>query len=83
MSQLQDLYTELMARLPHLTWLDGLDLLLVTIIFSLLLGWVRRSRATFLFRERCCWLFYSSSLPSYYLCQRLIGYCKWPSWRCW
>lgn len=50
MAQLQDLYTELMARLPHLTWLDGLDLLLVTIIFSLLLGWVRRSRAAFLFR---------------------------------
>jgi len=50
MTQLQALYTELIARLPHLTWLDGLDLLLVTIIFSLLLGWVRRSRAAFLFR---------------------------------
>lgn len=44
------LYTELIARLPHLTWLDGLDLLLVTIVFNLLLGRVRRSRAAFLFR---------------------------------
>lgn len=50
MTELQGLFTELMARLPHLTWLDGLDLLLVTIIFNLLLGWVRRSRAAFLFR---------------------------------
>lgn len=50
MTQLQTFYTELMARLPQLNGLDVLDLMLVTMGFNLLLGWVRRSRAAFLFR---------------------------------
>jgi len=50
MTQLQALYTEIITYLLQFTWLDGLDLLLVTAVFNLLLGWVRRSRAAFLFR---------------------------------
>lgn len=41
---------ELNLRLAAFTWLDGLDLLLVTLALYLLLSWVRRSRAAFLFR---------------------------------
>lgn len=50
MTQLQSLYTDLRSHLPTLTWLEGLDLLLVTLALYLLLRWIRRSRAAFLFR---------------------------------
>lgn len=50
MSSLQSLYADAMFRLSGLTWMEGLDLLLVTTAFFLLLNMVRRSRAGFLLR---------------------------------
>lgn len=50
MAWLQSLYAEINSHLLALTWLEGLDLLLVTLALYLLLNWVRHSRAAFLFR---------------------------------
>ena len=50
MTQLQTLFTSLSTHLTGLTWLDGLDLFLVTVAIYLLLYWVRHSRAAFLLR---------------------------------
>ncbi len=50
MTPLQELYTNATFRLLSLTWLDVLDLLLVTFAFYLLLSLLQRSRAAFLLR---------------------------------
>ena len=50
MNTLQLLYAEIQFRLSNLTWVDILDLLLVTLVFYLLLALLRRSRAAFLVR---------------------------------
>ncbi len=50
MTPLQSLYTDALFRLSGLTWLEGLDLLLVMLAFYLLLSLLRRSRAGFLLR---------------------------------
>lgn len=50
MTTFDTLYAEFLFRLQNLTWVDGVDLLLVTISFYLLLALLRRSRAAFLLR---------------------------------
>lgn len=50
MFSLQSLYADAMFRLSGLTWIEGLDLLLVTTAFFLLLHLMHRSRAGFLLR---------------------------------
>ena len=50
MTTFDTLYAELLFRLQNLTWVDGVDLLLVTISFYLLLALLRRSQAAFLLR---------------------------------
>jgi diadenylate cyclase len=50
MTSLQSLYADAIFRLSGLTWLEGLDLLLVTVTFFLLLNLLQRSRAGFLLR---------------------------------
>ena len=50
MMPLQSLYTDATFRLSGLTWLGGLDLLLVAVAFFLLLNLLQRSRAGFLLR---------------------------------
>ncbi len=50
MTPLQSFYADAFFRLSSLGWLGGLDLLLVTIAFYLLLNLVRRTRAAFLLR---------------------------------
>ena len=50
MTPLQELYTNATFRLLSLTWLDVLDLLLVTLAFYLLLSLLQRSRAAILLR---------------------------------
>lgn len=50
MTSLQSLYTDAMFRLTGMTWLEGLDLLLVMSAFYLLLVLIRRSRAGVLLR---------------------------------
>ena len=46
----QSLIDETIFRLSALTWIDALDLLLVTISFFLLLRLIQRSRAALLLR---------------------------------
>lgn len=46
----QSLYNELLFRLLNLTWLEGLDLLLVTLTFFFLLKLVQRSQVSLLLR---------------------------------
>lgn len=50
MSPLQNLYIDALFRLSSMTWLNVLDILLVTVAFYLLLSLVQRSRAAFLLR---------------------------------
>lgn len=50
MTPLQSLYEDALFRLSGLTWLEGIDLLLVLVTFYLLLSVLRRSRAGFLLR---------------------------------
>jgi diadenylate cyclase len=50
MTSLQSLYADAIFRLSGLDWLEGLDLLLVTVTFFLLLNLLQRSRAGFLLR---------------------------------
>lgn len=50
MTPLQSLYQDALFRLSGLTWLEGIDLLLVLVTFYLLLSVLRRSRAGFLLR---------------------------------
>ncbi|MBN1995544.1 MAG: diadenylate cyclase CdaA [Anaerolineae bacterium] len=50
MTPLQSLYADAMFRLSNLTWLEGLDLLLVSMAFFVLLNLIQRSRAGFLLR---------------------------------
>jgi diadenylate cyclase len=50
MPSLQSLYADAWFRLAELTWLTGIDLLLVTIAFFLLLNLLQNSRAGFLLR---------------------------------
>ncbi|HMQ54631.1 MAG TPA: diadenylate cyclase CdaA [Anaerolineae bacterium] len=50
MNYFQGLYTDVMLRLSHFSWMSGLDLLLVTLAFYLLLSVMQNSRATLLLR---------------------------------
>jgi diadenylate cyclase len=50
MQSLQSLYDDAIFRLSALTWLEGLDLLLIVITFYLLLAWAQRKQAAFLLR---------------------------------
>ncbi len=50
MPSLQSLYADAWFRLSGLSWLEGVDLLLVTIAFFLLLNLLQNSRAGFLLR---------------------------------
>ncbi|MBN1219613.1 MAG: diadenylate cyclase CdaA [Anaerolineae bacterium] len=50
MTPLQSLYADAVFRLSNLTWLEGIDLLLVSLAFFGLLNLIQRSRAGFLLR---------------------------------
>jgi diadenylate cyclase len=47
---LQELYNELLFRLLNISWLEALDLLLVSLTFFGLLQWMQRSRVSLLLR---------------------------------